>query len=641
MRRRTTATRSSIHRLCSALVLASAAISTALAQAPDPTTVPGAFETITIYRTTPGTGILALKIFAERNGAKLDRQAVLKIVREPTQGTTIAVTDDSSKGVFTDLTLGNYTLEVSAVGYLSEHRAVQVVEAERPVELEVILKRDPDAVNLDVASSIMSPKARKQAKHAISALKSGNLPAAQKQLDQAFKLAPSSPDLNFLKGYLYFEKKDFDQAGSFLSTATTLNPGNGQALTLLGRTHLERRDYSAARSALERAVLVDSESWLPHDLLADTYLRQKNYGRAVDEAQIAILKGQSVASPAELVLGQALLGLGRDQEGIRALNTFLTQSPKSPITGQVRTLIAEINERGSHLSETVTESIVSKSASLDPLVALDAPTLPIKPWAPPGVDDVRPPVASGAECPAPQVLEESGKHVRELVDNLARFAAVEDLLHQTLDPYGIPTRTETRKYDYVAAVSEFSPGAVSFTEYRSEKLTLDGYPDNIASTGFVTLAMVFHPELQMDFDLLCEGLGDWHGEPSWLVHFQQRSDRPNRLHSYKLGNQFVPVDLKGRAWISAKGFQIIRMEADIVKPLPAIQLLSEHQIVEYGPVPFASKNTTLWLPKIAEIYFDFRKHHYYRRHSFDHFLLFSVDTAEKRKEPARKSSDHK
>ena len=73
--------------------------------------------------------------------------------------------------------------------------------------------------------------------------------------------------------------------------------------------------------------------------------------------------------------------------------------------------------------------------------------------------------------------------------------------------------------------------------------------------------------------------------------------------------------------------------------MPEIQLLSEHQVVEYGPVPFPKKNTTLWLPKSAEIYFDFRKHRYYRRHSFDHYMLYSVDSEEKRKEPAAKPAN--
>jgi len=397
---------------------------------------------------------------------------------------------------------------------------------------------------------------------------------------------------------------------------------------------LQRKDYPAARSALEQAILADADNWLPHDLLADTYLREKDYGKARDEANVAIAKGKNVASPAQLVLGQALLGLRRDEEGIQALHSFLEQSPKSPLADQVRALISEVNEPKSSSATASSVADAEKVApTVDSLEALEAPILPLKPWAPPAVDDVKPPVATGVDCPANQVMEESGKRMGELVHDLSRFAAVEDLFHQPLDPYGMPIRTDKRKYDYVAAISEREAGLVAIDEFRSAKLTLADYPDQISSTGFVTLALVFHPSMRDDFEMVCEGLADWHGQASWLVHFKQRKDRPNRMHTYKVGEQVYPVDIKGRAWISADKFQIIRIEADLVRPMPEIRLVSEHQAVEYGPVPFASKKTVLWLPKTAEIYFDFRKRRYYRRHSFDHYMLFSVEADEKRKEP--------
>jgi hypothetical protein len=276
---------------------------------------------------------------------------------------------------------------------------------------------------------------------------------------------------------------------------------------------------------------------------------------------------------------------------------------------------------------------------LDPVAALPAPGLSVKSWQPPGVDDIRPVTVPNTVCPIAKVVDESGKRVQELVEDVARFAAVEDLFHQALDSYGIPIRTETRKYNYVAAISEPQPGVLNVDEYRAEKLTLQGYPDQIASTGFAVLALVFHPDMRDSFDMTCEGLGDWQHQPTWLVHFRQRDDRPNHMHSYKVGNQMHSVGLKGRAWITADKFQIVRMEAEMINPMPEIQLLSEHQIVEYGPVPFAKKNTTLWLPKSAEIYFDFRKHRYYRRHSFDHYMLFAVDAEEKRKEPTVKPDE--
>jgi hypothetical protein len=93
------------------------------------------------------------------------------------------------------------------------------------------------------------------------------------------------------------------------------------------------------------------------------------------------------------------------------------------------------------------------------------------------------------------------------------------------------------------------------------------------------------------------------------------------------------VNLKGRAWISADKFQIVRVESEMVSPMPKIRLLSEHQIVEYGPVHFQKRDLDLWLPKSADLYFDFRRHRYFRRHSFDHFMLFGVDSEEKRSAP--------
>jgi hypothetical protein len=132
-----------------------------------------------------------------------------------------------------------------------------------------------------------------------------------------------------------------------------------------------------------------------------------------------------------------------------------------------------------------------------------------------------------------------------------------------------------------------------------------------------------------DFEITCEGLGEWNRRATWLLHFRQRADRPNRFQEFKVGGLSYPANLKGRAWIAADSFQILRIESELVNPIPQVGIINEHQMVEYGPVPFQKKNIELWLPKHAEIYLDFKKHHYFRRHNFDNFKLFSVDAEEK------------
>jgi tetratricopeptide (TPR) repeat protein len=640
---RSLTTHRSGQRFCGIFFLVFSLAASAFAQrTPDPTTEPGKIvETVTTYRTDPGTAILVFNVFGEKARSRLDRQALLTLVNLADQSATWTTTEDNAKGVLTNVRLGSYQVDVSAVGYLTAHKELAVMDTLRPSEIEIVLQRDPSAINLDVSDAIMSPKARKQAKHAISLLKSRNLPKAQKQLDEAYKLAPGSPDLNFLLGYLYYQKKDLAQAGVYLDTAAKLSPHNPQTLALLGRTKLERQDYPAARSALEEAVMADAENWLPHGLLADTYLHERDYDKAHEEAQIALKKGKDAAGSMQLVLGESLIGLGRDQEATQVLNSFLEASPRHPMANDVRKLIAGLKDHPSSATPGTPTNSGVKISVIDPLGALPEPGLPAKAWQPPGIDELKLSTAPGIKCPSEQVIEESGKRVQELMSDIDRFAAVEDLFHQRLDDYGIPIRTEMRKYNYVASISEPAPGILNVDEYRAEKLTLGGYPDQIASQGFAALALVFHPHRRDEFEMLCEGQGDWHGQATWLVHFRQRENRPNHMHAYKVGNQIHAVPLKGRAWITADKFQIVRIEAEMLQSMPEIQLISEHQVVEYGPVPFPKKNTTLWLPKSAEIYFDFRKHHYYRRHSFDHFMLYSVESDEKRKEPVAQKSDKK
>lgn len=595
---------------------------------------PARIETSNLYPTAEGTGVFVFHVLAEEQGVRFKGDINLMLTNLANGIGLIQKVNSDQEAIFPNLQFGDYQVEVVAAGYLNTKQTVHLLPDVQTKPYEIVVHRDPMAVRLELSDNVISPKARKEAKHAVSLLKVGFLDEAQKHLDTAYRLAPTSSDLYFLLGYLYFQKQDYARAGSYLGTAADLSPHNGQALTLLGRTDLAQRNYSAARSALEQAVLADSESWLPYTLLADSYLGEKNYSKALDEAQVALAKGQrdakSAASPAKVALGQALLGLGRKPEAIQAFDEFLKESPQNPMVYQVRYLVTELRKNESAPNPKSSGVDLSRA---DPLGAVPAPALTSESWRPPDVDDIKPFLTPGLVCPTPQVIEESGRRVQEFAHDLTRFAADEDLFHQSLDAFGFPTHTETRKYDYVAMVTEPKPGEVSIEEYRADKQPQEGDPDAIGSTGFITLALVFHPSMQPDFEFQCEGQAEWNGQASWLIHFRQRHDRPNRMHSYKLGGQVFPVDLKGRAWITADTFQIVRIEADIVKPVPEIQLLGEHQTVGYGPVRFPKKDTTLWLPKQAEIYFDLHKHRYYRRHAFDHYMLFSVDTDEKRKAP--------
>ena len=586
-------------------------------------------EIVHTYETAPNTAVIIVHVLAGEKHVSLDRAVRVDLTNLANRLGVFQTVPAHQNAVFVNTSLGKYDISVTAVGYLSAHQEISVLNPVKQ-DVDVVLRRDPSAMTLNEASGVMSSKTKKDAKRAISLLKSGDLERAEKHLKAAYALAPSNADLNFLLGYLYFQKNDYGQAATYLGAATSLGPHSAQSLTLLGRTRLLQQNYPAAQSALEQAILVDSEDWLPHHLLASTYLNEKEYSKARDEAQVALASsvryGKDASGAAQLTLGQALLGLGQMKEGIQALQKLLKESPPQGMADQVRALIARAEVSG---PASVHRSEIAATQSA-PLMAVPKAELLMQTWRPPDIDDLKPNVEPGVTCPAAQVLAGAGQRVQELVESVTRFSAREALVHELLDGVGFSRKSQRRKYDYIAAIS-FRRGHFAVDESRLDVDLQDGYPDGIASTGFIMLALVFHPQMQGDFDFDCEGRGQWHGQPTWLVHFRQRHDRPNHIQSFEIGGKTYFVDMKGRAWISTESFQIMQMEADMVNTVHEIQLRSEHQIVEYGPVPFAKKNTILWLPKNAEIYLDFRKRRYYRRHSFDRYMLFDVGTSQEDK----------
>src|SRR5579863_1670002 len=578
---------------------------------------------------------LQVTVYGE-NKTKLDRQAVVRMHCDKPLGTTYQTTKGGSQTTFLGLSIGKYSLEVSAVGYLSGSKEVQVAGVTDNLSVTVSLQKDAAAINLDAtgtSDALMSSKASKDTAAAVAALKSSNLKEARKRLDAAYREVPESGRVNFLMGFLLFEQKDYDQATNYLTHAITLSPSDAQALALLGRVQLLRGQYEPAKASLERAVVANPNDWMSHNLLGNVYLKLKEYEKAREQAQLAIDLGKADASAARLVLGEAQADLGHTTEGIQTLKAFLAVAPNSPQGPQVQQFITQLEQRAaSNPTEaaTITTIVGAPIAAGDPDPLADAaqPELSVA-WQPPGVDEAKPSVAAGVACPAADVLAKAGDRVEELVDNVGRFAAIEDLLHERLDNQGNPTTRETRKFDYAAYITQPRTGVLLVDEFRTERYGIDNLPDQIATSGFPALAMIFHPTMQPDYELACEGLGEWKGQATWLVHFRAREDRPSHIQDYVVGAHTYPIRLKGRAWITADKFQIVRIESELISPLKGIGFLAEHQIAEYGPVLFEKKNVQLWLPKTAEVYLDFHRHRYYRRHSFDKYMLFSVDSNDK------------
>lgn len=195
-----------------------------------------------IYETAPDTAVIIVHTFAEEKPGSLDRPARVDLTNVGNHLGVFRIVPGREGAVFVNAVLGRYSISVTAVGYLMASQEISVLSPSTQ-DIDIVLHRDPAAVNVSEASGEMPPKARKEANRAVSLLKSGDLAKAEKRLKAAYPLAPSNADLNFLMGYLYFQKNDYARAVTYLGTAANLSPHSAETLTLLGRTNLALQNY--------------------------------------------------------------------------------------------------------------------------------------------------------------------------------------------------------------------------------------------------------------------------------------------------------------------------------------------------------------------------------------------------------------
>jgi tetratricopeptide (TPR) repeat protein len=439
----------------------------------------------------------------------------------------------------------------------------------------------PDTRPTKGSSVSVPPKVVKETEKALRALQQNKLDDAQQYLENALRIDPNFADGNYLMGLLLLRRKESGRAVAYLQESLKLSPNHAAALLALGEAQYLEHDYADAIASLEKFL------------------------------------GEQPRSP------QA----PATQKYVDAMHKLLQQKT----VAEVETL-AVTSDSSRSGGDTARAQVGNADSALPPLPEV-AVTTELN-WAPPDVDAEKLDLDPSASCRLGEVMRSASQRVQELVQNVERYTATEKMEHFELSPMGLNISREARKFNYLVEIRHVGKSDLDVQEDRSgwlqpEKIrgypVQEEFPGNVETAGIPMLALIFHPYFQPRYDFACEGRGSWRGRPAWVVHFRQRTDQTSSMLTYHAGNRSIAVGLKGRAWIDTESSQVVAMESDILSPVPEIQLLRDHQLVEYGPVRFRSKPVELWLPTSADWYCSLNGQRSYRRHTFRQFLLFSVD----------------
>jgi hypothetical protein len=283
-------------------------------------------------------------------------------------------------------------------------------------------------------------------------------------------------------------------------------------------------------------------------------------------------------------------------------------------------------------------------------------------WDPPRVDVPIQSLSTTPPCVLPDVLKMAADRAVELVDHLQNFIAHEQIRYLQMPsvsmagPTGItgigpiPGQPEnmsfTGKFDYIVDFGKKSE-PLHVREHRTRlKGTANANLDAIVGKGLPVLALIFHPSMQGDYEMRCEGFATWNDQPAWVVYFTQKKGKRPRTVTMETASELAlhdpnvreirPLRLKGRSWIGASSGQVVHLETNLLEKAPLIELEESAFSVDYAPVKFQAQNVEVWLPQFALSYTDYAGRRMIVEHTFSDFQLFSVqtqDAIQKPKEP--------
>lgn len=579
----------------------------------------------------PDTSILVVHV-QDSYGGLIATEAIVKLTSS-TVAWDLTATSHDGIATFRNIPTGDYEVEIAAPGYSVTRDEVSVTGIGETQAFVTISGTGEDtAKKPHPGVPILTGKARKDLDAAVKALQENQLADASEHINSALKEAPAHPDIQYVAALIALAQKNPAAAQKYYEAAINIYPNHLGAQIGLGSMLLDQRNAAAAIPHLEKAIELSANSWRAHWLVAEAYLDAgQSPEKAKSNARRALELDAQKALDAQVTVARAEIALSEKDAARTDLEKFVHDYPDRPTTARARILLRRLNapdvaDAVAAVRATLNAPASSESAvpGLNPNLTEPLPLSSIV-TLPANTDDAVPVVDPTVSCSLPQVLDGAARRIGEFIDGIERFTAQEEVIHDELDATGAKKKTYDHTFQYLATVDHPRADSIVLDESRDGTSELSNFPAPMAVEGLPAIGLIFHQNYAGDFSFTCEGLGHWNGQPAWQVRFEQRPDKPPRIHDWVVQGQRYSTMLKGRAWISTSSFRLLHIQTDLAKPIPQIKLDYQHMEIDYKPVTFRNGAAQLWLPSSAEVYSRYKGHFFRQEHDFSDFLLYTVD----------------
>jgi Flp pilus assembly protein TadD len=578
-----------------------------------------------------GTATLSVSISVrDASGVPMDGPCVVTLIAKAGSYNKTATTREASTAEFDGLTPGDYEAAATYPGYQAAKESISLnaFGSVMRVYIYMVPESDKKLQGPSPKGLAVSPKLQAEIEKGLEAMRKQRFEVARAHFTKGLSLAPGNPDLSYLLGTAEMGLNHNDIATQNFEHALTIDPTHERSLLALGELQLRNGETSAAIGTLEKAFLKNGGGWRTHLLLATAYAKAGRMADAETHAWRAAELAREKGAAARFLLGEIQQAEGKLPAAQSTWQDLVTNFPGDPSAAEARKRLAALP--ASQTAAVSTEP--SPLADLPVPATANLELLPGKqrPWAPPDIDSREFQLAQNAACNAEEILTRAQHRMNSQMQNFEKFTATEHIDHQEIDRFGRPGPVKSRDFSYIVIVDRYAGDSFFLNEDRYAGGSDLSFPTSLVTEGLNNLGVsVLQPATRKNFDYQCEGLASIRGKASWQIRFEEKKGAARGVRNWRRDGKLYQIPVKGRIWLSSTSLDVLRIETDLREAIPILALNRDHLQVDYGPVNFATSNTTLWLPWSAEMHMELHGHRYHHKHYLTDYMLFGVDTNHK------------
>ncbi|MBI4165066.1 MAG: tetratricopeptide repeat protein [Acidobacteria bacterium] len=329
------------------------------------------------------------------------------------------------------------------------------------------------------------------------------------------------------------------------------------------------------------------------------------------------LKDKKLAPGAHYLRARALYALGDIEAAIQEAKLLTRQVKRKKLPLHARMFVDDLQTRLSEksiraLRSVMTQPIAEIQKAVPSLANLDASPPP-----------------AGLELGV--ILKKVGDNIEKFFREFANTSSLEILRQSSLDNKGKSHAIRRAEMYYVFQQKSLK-GKPMLEEIRGTgdgKLeTIGGLEEGfMASTGFASSLIVFHPVLQPEVDYRYLGRQQLAGKNVLVVGFAQRPKESTPMGVFRSSARQAAarVFVQGMAWISEDQYQVVRLRTDLLAPILEAELKRETSEIDYRPYHFLSTPKSYLLPSRVTVSIEWRNRRLRNEHIFSRFWLFNVE----------------